>query len=73
MIRTVLVCDLCQREQAQGENHWFSIVTSKAPRQLMIGPVGSEATLLGENRQIVHVCGEGCAMKRFGEFSRTFS
>lgn len=67
MIRTVYACDLCGTEQAQ-TNHWFAVVTIEAPRRLMIGPLGSEDSVIGQGKQVQHLCGEACASRRVSEF-----
>lgn len=70
MQRTILVCDVCGTEQGQG-NHWFVITLIDAPRRLMLGPLGSEDSILGENKLVLHLCGEGCVTKTVSEFLGT--
>jgi hypothetical protein len=67
MIRTVYACDLCGAEQAT-TNHWFAAVLIDAPRRIFIGPLGSEDSILGENKRVFHLCGEACATKKVSEF-----
>lgn len=69
MKREVFVCDVCYTERVQ-TNHWFAVVTIEAPRRLIIGPLGSEVTIVGvgENKQVAHLCGEACVAKKVSEF-----
>ena len=67
MEKRILVCDECLTEKGQG-NHWFVAVTIDNPRRLLIGPLGSEDSIIGQGKQVAHLCGFKCTLKRTSDF-----
>jgi hypothetical protein len=65
--RTIYECDECKAEQ-RATNHWFVGVIIDSPPRIMFGLFGSEETITGENKQVFHLCGEGCVAKCMSEF-----
>jgi len=69
-----IICDVCGRDKGE-TNHWIIAATipptPEAPGEIGIGfaPMGTPVN--DPDAKIEHLCGQGCATKRFSQWLET--